>query len=217
MHQIKTDGRRDQRTPYSFDPVTRRTFLKKSTAGVLTLVAVGDVSRIFASPEGTKIALARGVILADKSLCSGCRVCEAVCCSRNAGEGRNSAELSRIILVKNYLTGTYEQKVCNQCSEPPCLEACPEEPPALHVDIKSGTFARIIDPDLCVGCEQCVEACGDVFNPPRSRYDAENDVCFKCHLCQGDPQCVKFCPYGALQYKTSDTGLKTGYPYVQGI
>ncbi|UCF85233.1 MAG: 4Fe-4S binding protein, partial [Desulfobacteraceae bacterium] len=78
------------------------------------------------------------------------------------------------------------------------------------------TYARDIDPDLCIGCEQCIEACEEVFNLPRPRYDPEDDVCIKCHLCHGDPQCVKFCPYGALHYKTSESGLKTGYPYIQG-
>jgi Fe-S-cluster-containing dehydrogenase component len=73
---------------------------------------------------------------------------------------RNSSALSRIILEKNYLTGDYEQKVCLQCSQPLCLEACPTEPRALHVDKKSGTYARDIDPDLCIGCGQCIEACG---------------------------------------------------------
>jgi Fe-S-cluster-containing dehydrogenase component len=217
MHKIKSARQRDRTASYFHDVVTRRTFLKQGTAGIISLVAVGEVSKMFTLPDGTNVAPAKGVILADASLCSGCRICEAVCCSRNTSEGRNSTLLSRIILVKNYLTGVYQQKVCSQCSEPPCLEACPAEPRALYVDKKSGTFARVIDPDLCIGCEQCVEACGDVFDPPRSRYDVEEDVCFKCHLCQGDPQCVKFCPYGALQYKTSATGLKTGYPYVQGI
>ena len=216
MYQINIAKQTDKTVQFLCDPVTRRVFLKNGTAGLLSIVAVGAVSNIFAFADGTKVALAKGVILADKSLCSGCRICEAVCCNRNMSEGRNSSVLSRIVLNKNYLAGDYEQNVCFQCSQPPCLEACPTEPRALHVAKKSGTYARDIDPDLCTGCEQCIEACEEVFNIPRPRYDPEYDVCIKCHLCHGDPQCVKFCPYGALHYKTSETGLKTGYPYVQG-
>lgn len=217
MYQINIAKLTDKTVHFFWDPVTRRTFIKKGAAGLLSIVAVGGGSTIFAYADGTKVALAKGVIVADPSLCSGCRICEAVCCSRNMSEGRNSGALSRIILEKNYLSGDYEQNVCFQCSQPLCLDACPTDPRALHVDQKSGTYARDIDPDLCIGCEQCIEACEEVFKLPRPRYDPEYDVCIKCHLCHGDPQCVKFCPYGALHYKTSESGLKTGYPYIQGI
>ena len=72
-----------------------------------------------------------------------------------------------------------------------------------------------IDRELCIGCEACVEACGSVFTPPRPRFDAHTGVAVKCHLCFGEPQCVKYCPYGALEYQWSDTGIKTGYPIIK--
>jgi len=200
----------------SYRPIKRRTFLKTGTAGLLSVVVYGEFSTLVSFAGETKVLLSRGVILADPTRCSGCRTCEAICCTHNTGDGRNSSELSRIIIEKDYLTGAYEQKVCFQCSEPLCLEACPTEPKALQVDKKFGTYARDIDPDLCIGCEQCIDACGEVFNPPRPRFDGENDVAIKCHLCHSNPQCVKFCPYGALHYQISVVGLKTGYPFIEG-
>ncbi len=77
------------------DPVTRREFLRNGTAGivtVLTAVAIGDLLDIITFPDGTKIALAKGAVLADKSVCSGCRTCEAVCTNYNS-DGRNTAVL----------------------------------------------------------------------------------------------------------------------------
>jgi Fe-S-cluster-containing hydrogenase component 2 len=36
------------------------------------------------------------------------------------------------------------------------------------------------------------------------RYDSTRKKVFKCELCEGDPQCVKFCPTGSLQFVPRD-------------
>jgi hypothetical protein len=54
--------------------VNRRTVLKGITLGAFSLgsvVAVGDLLEILTFPNGQKVALAKGVILVDKNLCSG--------------------------------------------------------------------------------------------------------------------------------------------------
>ena len=53
-----------------------------------------------------------------------------------------------------------------------------------------------IDPERCAGCKMCLLACpyGAI------RFDARGRVARKCDLCGGDPQCVKFCISGALQF-----------------
>ncbi len=87
--------------------VGRRTVLKGITLGAFGLgsvVAVGDLLEVLTFPDGQKVALAKGVILADKSLCSGCRICEIVCANFNSA-GRNSPSLSRILLEKEYHAG----------------------------------------------------------------------------------------------------------------
>ena len=87
---------------------------------------------------------------------------------------------------------------CQQCDDPQCLKACPTG--ALHVDPETG--ARVIDQDVCIGCQTCLNAC--IYaqggqGQSRIKYNAETNTCFKCDLCGGDPQCVKYCPIGASQ------------------
>ena len=196
-------------------PLNRRAFLKAGMAGFAVLAgtgAAGDMLEMIALADGKRLLLSKGVVTVNKELCSGCRTCEAVCSNYNSG-GQASSSLARIILEKDYIKVDYEPNPCFQCVEPLCLSVCPVD--AIIIDKKSGTNARIIDEDACVGCEQCIDACGSVFTPPRPRYDEERGVSIKCHLCFGDPRCVKFCPYGALQFRWSDDGIKTGYPIIK--
>jgi len=195
--------------------VERRTVLKGFTLGALGLgsvISLGKFLEVITFPNGQKVALAKGVILADKSICSGCRVCEVVCANFNSG-GRNAPSLSRILLEKEYLRGDYQPKVCHQCADPPCLKVCPVT--ALQVDRQKGTYARIIDERVCIGCQKCVEACQQFFKPSRPRFDVQKQRTVKCHLCFGDPQCVKFCPLGVLRIERSEKGLLVGYPVIK--
>lgn len=195
--------------------VERRTLLKGFTLGAIALgstISLGKLLEVITFPNGQKVALAKGVIMADKSLCSGCRVCEMVCSNFNSG-GRNAASLSRILLEKEYLRGDYQPKVCHQCADPPCLKACPVT--ALQVEKQKGTYARIIDERVCIGCKKCVEACQQYFRPSRPRFDEQKHRTVKCHLCFGDPQCVKYCPLGVLRFERSEKGLLVGYPVIK--
>jgi Fe-S-cluster-containing dehydrogenase component len=193
----------------------RRIFLKGLGLGAIALgdvVAFGDLLWADTLPDGQEVALARMAIFVDKTLCCGCRVCETVCSNLNC-EGRNTSSLARLSVEKEYIKGDYQPKVCYQCSDPPCLKACPVG--AVHVDEQTGTFARIIEESSCIGCKQCIEACQQHFHPPRPRFDEQNGISIKCHLCFGDPQCVKFCPMGALRVERSEQGLLVGYPTIK--
>ena len=195
--------------------VDRRIFLKGLTLSALALgdvVAFGDLLWAATLPNGQKVALAKTAIFVDKTLCCGCRVCEMVCSNLNS-EGRNSSSLARLSVKKEYIKGDYGPKVCYQCSDPPCLKVCPVG--ALQVDERTGTFARIIDDSLCIGCQQCIEACQQHFRPPRPKFDVQKQQSIKCHLCFGDPQCVKFCPMGVLRVEHSEQGLLVGYPVIK--
>jgi Fe-S-cluster-containing dehydrogenase component len=193
----------------------RRTLLKGLTLSALGLgsvVAFGDLSDVLAFPNGVKVALAKAVIFADKALCSGCRICEMVCSDFNS-RGRNASSLARIFIEKEYLKGDYQPKVCYQCADPPCLKACPVG--ALRVDSLQGTYARIIDERTCIGCQECIKACQQYFRPSRLRFDVQKQKTIKCHLCFGEPQCVKFCPLGVLRLERSEKGFLVGYPVMR--
>jgi carbon-monoxide dehydrogenase iron sulfur subunit len=195
--------------------VDRRTLLKGLTLSALgfgSVVAFGDLLESFALPNGQKIALAKAAIFADKTLCSGCRVCEMVCANFNSG-GRNASSLARISVEKEYVKGDYQPKVCYQCADPPCLKACPVG--ALRVDSLRGTYARIIDERTCIGCQECIKACQQYFRPSRPRFDVQKQKTIKCHLCFGEPQCVKFCPLGVLRLERSEKGFLVGYPVMR--
>jgi Fe-S-cluster-containing dehydrogenase component len=55
-----------------------------------------------------------------------------------------------------------------------------------------------IDANLCIGCEACVTQC------PFGVMVVVNDRVVKCELCSGDPQCVKFCATGAIEFADAE-------------
>ena len=81
---------------------------------------------------------------------------------------------------------------CQHCEHPFCLAVCPTL--AIEKDIETGGVT--IDPDRCMGCGSCLTVCpfGAIS------YDSDRRQIMKCELCGGDPQCVKFCQTGALQF-----------------
>ncbi|MBN1994387.1 MAG: 4Fe-4S binding protein [Anaerolineae bacterium] len=76
--------------------------------------------------------------------------------------------------------------VCRACFDPPCARVCPTE--AL-VEREGGGVK--LKADLCIGCENCVEACpfGAVL------WDAEQN---KPQICVYCGYCADFCPYDVL-------------------
>jgi Fe-S-cluster-containing hydrogenase component 2 len=76
--------------------------------------------------------------------------------------------------------------------EAPCIAVCPKD--ALSRDETLGSVK--LDYDLCIGCKMCVTACpfGGMG------IDTVTNRVIKCDLCDGDPQCVRFCFPGALQF-----------------
>jgi len=57
-----------------------------------------------------------------------------------------------------------------------------------------------IDYDICIGCRACVSVCP--FGAMSFNY-TDRKV-FKCDLCDGDPQCVRFCEVNAIEYVDAD-------------
>jgi Fe-S-cluster-containing dehydrogenase component len=165
---------------------TPTTAYAAETAATTATSEDGEQVKVF---DGMKLAIGR--VVHDPAICSGCRTCEIVCSAYNYGVG--SPSLSRIQWDKRIMDACITDiQTCKQCAGPECVAVCPNG--ALSIDDETG--ARKIDETLCVGCQLCLNACPVV--PKRIRYNAAKNVCFKCDLCDGDPQCVKFCPTGAL-------------------
>ena len=128
--------------------------------------------------------------------CRGCKTCEMACSISNVKEC--SPTRSRIRAIRNIQDGTLyaAPAVCQQCEDPICQAVCPVS--AIYKDQETG--AKLVDEDKCLGCRRCVYACP--FGG--CTVDAETKVSTKCTLCDGEPNCVKFCPFDALEYLRSD-------------
>jgi Fe-S-cluster-containing dehydrogenase component len=133
----------------------------------------------------------------DHTRCIGCHACSTAC------KSENEVPLSvNRTYVKYVDVGTFPQARrafqvtrCNQCDEPPCVEACPT----------AAMFRRpdgIVDFDKqwCIGCKACLAACpyDAVFINPAD-HAAE-----KCNFCAHrletglEPACVVVCPTQAI-------------------
>ncbi len=126
--------------------------------------------------------------------CTGCGVCELVCSFTH--EGLFQPSLSRIRVFRIDQEGFHFPVACLDCTEPACVAACPTA--ACHID-RSVPVVRV-DPGLCIGCRECVNACpfgAAHFNPFTGK-------AYQCDLCGGSPVCVTQCYPGALQYEPAE-------------
>ncbi|NOZ39364.1 MAG: 4Fe-4S dicluster domain-containing protein [Planctomycetes bacterium] len=85
-------------------------------------------------------------------------------------------------------------KLCNQCVDAPCNQVCPT-----HASITSPEGIELIDPELCIGCSYCVQACpyGIRFINPKTNNADKCDWCYHRITKDEQPACVEACPTGA--------------------
>ena len=139
----------------------------------------------------------RWVKVLDQTRCIGCHACTTACKSENSvpvGVTRT--------YVKSVEVGTFPQvrrnfqvTRCNQCSDAPCVAACPTQAMYRRPD-------GIVDFDksICIGCKACMAACpyDAIFINPED-HSAE-----KCNFCAHrlevglEPACVSVCPTEAI-------------------
>ena len=132
---------------------------------------------------------------ADK--CTGCRLCEQVCSVMH--EGVSNPSKSRIRVVKWEAEGRYIPMICQQCQEAPCKNVCPVG--AISRD-KGDGFLKV-NHEVCIGCRSCVNICP--FGA--MSYNQTIRQVFKCDLCGGDPQCVRFCDEKAVDFVPSEVTI----------
>lgn len=142
----------------------------------------------------------------DRSICIGCRYCEAACSLVHSHEHEVNPRQARITVHLNIIAGIFAPVVCKHCTKPPCVEVCRFD--AMPIDPLLGI--PTINPEKCTGCMACLEVCpfGAIL------FDSKQGVAIMCDLCGGDPKCVKFCPvlahvgYAALAYVSSEEWSK---------
>ncbi|MBU1343032.1 MAG: 4Fe-4S dicluster domain-containing protein [Proteobacteria bacterium] len=194
-----------------FDP-DRRDFMKTMAFGSSAVFLFGSLPFLTFSctSSGTAPGKAAG-ILVDFNKCTGCRTCEAVCSSFNKPKIINQHSFPGIgnpcdanIKVYTYNPDVDIPSMCALCDDAPCIQSCPvvEDPVTKNRALFRDSYTHAIrnDPDRCLGCGNCKEACENssagIIRQNLSTRLPEGI----CTLCNGDPHCVKHCPYGALKY-----------------
>jgi anaerobic carbon-monoxide dehydrogenase iron sulfur subunit len=135
----------------------------------------------------------------DYEKCTGCRLCELVCAVKH--DHVSNPSRSRIRVIKWEDVGVYVPMACQQCEDAPCLNACPAK--AISRNREAGRVE--VDYDKCIGCRTCVSVCP--FGA--MHFNTIDRKVIKCDLCDGDPQCVRFCDMKAVDFVDSgDVGVQ---------
>ncbi len=95
-------------------------------------------------------------------------------------------------------------KLCNHCSNPPCVQVCP-----VGATFSTDDGVVLVDKDYCIGCRYCIQACpyGARFLNPETK---TADKCTFCYhrLAKGlVPACVEVCPTKARVF--GEIGLRS--------
>lgn len=140
-------------------------------------------------------------MLIDTTRCMGCQTCVVSCKLSNAVPGDIywgrvvSPDGDRVYRPSGTFPNVklaFRPELCNHCGSPACVAECPTG--AMHKRDEDGVV--LSDPDVCIGCGTCVQACP--YDVPR--LDEEANRSSKCTLCYDRlaadklPWCVQTCP-----------------------
>jgi anaerobic carbon-monoxide dehydrogenase iron sulfur subunit len=141
-------------------------------------------------------------LIVDPSKCTSCRLCELACSGHNAGAFQPSR--AHVHVTIHVDEAFYFPRICLQCDDAPCIDACPCD--ALMRDPR--TNAVVVQEDKCNECRTCEDAC------PYGAIRVWDSRVWKCELCGGDPECVRFCAPQALRYDSAEAwpaGARAAY------
>lgn len=201
---------------------TRREFLKIAGIATTTMVLPAQAS------VGPHVDSDRFGVLADLTLCIGCRKCEWACAETNGLSNHPIEHYDDTCVFEKYRRPTTTQytvvnrfpatatsvqtdaKVqCMHCEHPACVSAC-----IVGALQKDPMGPVTYDADKCIGCRYCMVACP--FQIPAYEYkNATTPQVRKCTLCSdktldgsGKPACVEICPREALTFGKRSELLK---------
>jgi protein NrfC len=154
---------------------------------------------------------AEGFLLVDMKKCQGCGTCMMMCSLAHSGEV--SYSLSRIQIQQDSFANwpnDIHMGQCHQCPDAPCVQVCPVTPVKANKPNPKFGNVRMIDTELCIGCQMCIGACP--FTPSRVQWNHKIGRSQKCDLCADTPHlgakggpggvqaCVQSCPVGAIAF-----------------
>ena len=142
-------------------------------------------------------------IYVNEEWCLGCHLCEYECAFANSGisdmvRALKGKQIHPLIHIED--SGDVHFAVnCRHCKDPICVKSY------ISGALSKGKDGIVrIDRDKCVGCLTCVLVCpyGAVLPAP------DGHAAMKCALCtdngRGEPNCVKYCPNGAIVFETRE-------------
>lgn len=145
----------------------------------------------------------RFAMVIDVEACVDCAACVVTCRAENAvplGHSRNRL-VERDRGVYPLLAVETSPVQCMQCEDAPCVRVCPT-----GASYYSANGVVRVNPDDCIGCRYCVEAC-----PYDARYfDEASGTVDKCTFCEHrvaegqEPACVATCPSRARTFGDLD-------------
>lgn len=171
----------------------------------------------------------------DLKRCFGCQACAAAC--KIANNLPKNVVFNRVSTVGGEFPDTPAGEFpnctmsflpfqCQHCENPACLEVCPTS--ATAKDPETGIVS--VDPELCIGCQSCIQACpyegartliedpefyldavvGEFDAPPHTPNTVEKCTFCKNLIDRGEvPACMQLCPgrarhWGDLDDPSSD-------------
>jgi len=133
----------------------------------------------------------------DHTRCIGCHACTTACKSENEVPLSVTRTYVKYVDVGRFPQArrAFQVTRCNQCSDAPCVTACPTA--AMH---QRPDGIVDFDKSVCIGCKACIAACpyDAIFINPED-HSAE-----KCNFCAHrldmglEPACVVVCPTEAI-------------------
>lgn len=134
------------------------------------------------------------VISVNPEKCVGCRLCELACSLKHTREFNPMRARIQVVGFEELFSFPL---TCFQCEKPFCVDVCPTR----AISRNQATGVVKVSKIRCIGCRMCTVACpfGNIG------FSIIERTAVKCELCNGEPECVLFCPTMALEWKEIDS------------